>query len=153
MTPHITKGGLINLEFNQTSSKIDTATKTDSGGGNPTITQEVLNTVMNVPDGGTIVIGGLVKNDTTDSLQTVPFINNIPILNRMVGSTSLKKTRTEMLVMVTANIITKTSDLEKMTERYQNSVKLITDGFSKDATDNSEIFQADDANKVYIKGN
>lgn len=152
MTPHITKGGLINLEFSQTSSKIDRATQTDSGGGNPTITQEVLNTVMNVPNGGTIVIGGLVKNDTTDRLSTVPFISNIPVLNRMVGSTSIIKTRSEMLVLVTANIITKTSDLEQMTERYQNSVKLIKDGFSKDATDNSEVLQADDANKIYIKG-
>lgn len=152
MTPHITKGGLINLEFNQTSSKIDTSAKTDSGGGNPTITQEVLNTVMNVPSGGTIVIGGLVKNDTTDSLNTVPFISNIPLLNRMVGSTSIRKTRTEMLVMVTANIVTKTSDLEKMTERYQNSVKLIKDGFSKESMDNSQVFKAEDTNKLYIKG-
>ena len=151
MTPHITKGGLINLEFSQTSSKIDNATKTDTG-PNPTITQEILSTVMNVPDGGTIVIGGLVKNDTTDSLDTVPFISNIPLLNRMVGSTSIKKTRAEMLVMVTANIVTKTSDLEKMTERYQNSVKLIKDGFSKDAMDNSEVIQAEDSNKLYIKG-
>lgn len=152
MTPHITKGGLINLEFSQTSSKIDKSNQSDSTAGNPTITQEVLNTVMNVPDGGTIVIGGLVKDDVSDSLETVPFISNIPLLNRMVGSTSLKKSRAEMLVMVTAKIITKTSDLEQMTERYQHSVKLIKDGFSKDAKDNSEVFKAEDTNKIYIKG-
>lgn len=152
MTPHITKGGLINLEFSQSSSKIDKSTQTDSSGGNPTITQEILTTVMNVPDGGTIIIGGLVKNDTTDSLETVPFISNVPLLNRLVGSTSIKKTRSEMLVMVTAKIITKTSDLEQMTERYQNSVQLIKEGFSKDATDNSQVFKADDSNKIYIKG-
>lgn len=154
MTPHVTQGKLINLEFSQTNSKIDQSTTTDSSsaGGNPTFTQEVLNTVMNVPDGGTIVIGGLVKNDTTDSLDTVPFISNIPVLNRMVGNTSIKKTRSEMLVMVTANIVTKTSDLEQMTERYQNSVKLIKDSFSKDEKDNSEVFKAEDSNKLYIKG-
>ncbi len=151
MTPHITKGGLINLEFSQTSSKIDTATQTDSG-PNPTITQEVLNTVMNVPSGGTIVIGGLVKSDSVDSLETVPFISDVPVLNRLVGSTSIKKTRTEMLVMVTARIVTKTSDLEKMTERYQNSVNLIKQGFSKNNTDNNEVFQAEDSNKIFIKG-
>ncbi|HBM15333.1 MAG TPA: hypothetical protein DD381_03165 [Lentisphaeria bacterium] len=152
MTPHITKGGLINLEFSQTNSKIDNDISSDSAGGNPTFTQEVLTTVMNVPDGGTIIIGGLIMNNVSDVVETIPFIGNLPFLSRMVGSSSLVKTRSELLVLITAKIITKTNELEQMNQRYLNSVKLIKESFTKDEKDNSHVFQAEDINKLYIKG-
>lgn len=154
-TPRITRGNFVSIDFNENlSSLVDsTVTPATTSGTftNPTINSRQLTTTLVLPDGGTILIGGLIQDKRTDGLSTVPFFGNIPFINRLLGQTSANIERTEMLVLLTVNIINKTSDVEAMSERYKESIAGMKKLFSEDWKDANRIFEQDESKKIYVK--
>ncbi|MCP4179338.1 MAG: hypothetical protein GY756_16390 [bacterium] len=153
ITPHITKGGLITCDIDQLVSTVDeTAPNSKKNGGlTPTIRQRRVVTTLSLPNKGTIIIAGLINEQKTDTLNTIPFVGNIPFLNRLVGNTAITNKRNELLLMVTANIVTKTSSLDQMVERYRNSVKLILDANSETNVNNNIILDYSSQNTIILK--
>jgi general secretion pathway protein D len=151
ITPHITKGGLITCDIDQLVSTVDTASTSKNGGLTPTIRQRRVVTTLSLPDKGTIIIAGLINEQKSDILQTIPFIGNIPIINRLFGNTTIANTRNELLLMVTANIVTKTSSLDQMIERYRNSVKLLMNENSETNVNNNIILDYSPQNTIILK--
>ncbi len=58
-----------------------------------------------IPDGSTIVIGGVVKRSHTNSENGVPYLKSIPLLGWLFKSVNLQKNDQELLVFITAKII------------------------------------------------
>jgi len=154
-TPRITRGNFVSIDFNQTVSDVQDPTVTTSSGTTvnttPTINQRTLATTLILPDGGTIIIGGLIRDKRSDQLQTVPFFGNIPFVNRLVGNTTASIERTELLVMLTTRIVNKTSDVEAMSDRYKEAIEGIKNLFSEDWKDANQIFKQQEQGKIYIK--
>ncbi len=154
-TPHISRGSFVSIDFNQTVSDVQDPTVTTITGTSvnttPTINQRTLATTLVLPDGGTIIIGGLIRDKRSDSLSSVPFFGNVPFLDRLVGQTVTSVERTELLVMLTANIVNKTSDIEAMSDRYKEAVDGIKKLFSEDWKDANQIFKQQEQGKIYIK--
>ena len=125
VTPQITSNDLISLEIKQELSQAvnTTSSKIES----PTITQRTVETAMTIANGQTMVIGGLIQERKEDSLDSLPFINKIPILNRLAGSTDAHVERTEVLVMVTGHIVNEHSPVEDMIKRYNDAIKSLND--------------------------
>jgi hypothetical protein len=69
----------------------------------------------------------------------------------MIGNTNYQKTRSELLIMVTGKIVTNTTTLEQMTDRYKQSVKAIRENAGADGVNNNIVFQADEQNNIIIK--
>ena len=155
-TPRITRGNFVSIDFSQTVSDVQDPTIANKDGTltpntTPTINQRTLATTLVLPDGGTIIIGGLIRDKRSDSLSTVPFFGNIPFLDRLAGNTTTSIQRTELLVMLTARIVNKTSDVEAMSDRYKESVEAIKNLFSEDWKDANQIFKQQEQGKIYIK--
>jgi general secretion pathway protein D len=155
-TPHITRGNFVSIDFNQTISDVQdpktaNADGTTSVNTTPTINQRTLATTLVLPDGGTIIIGGLIRDKRSETLNTVPFFGNIPLINRLAGQTTTNVERTELLVLLTINIINKTSDVEAMSDRYKESVDAIKKLYSEEWKDANQTFNAQDRGKIYIK--
>jgi general secretion pathway protein D len=150
VTPHITAGNLISIDIDQNLSSVGSVSASFSGLA-PTIKTRRLTTKLTIPDKGTIIIGGLIREDKTDTLTTIPFFGNIPIINRLLGTTDVKSTRTELLLMLTANIVRKTTPLQSMIDRYSNACELIKNSSSQQSKDNSIIFEASNKNKLIIQ--
>lgn len=60
-------------------------------------------------------------------MNSLPFINKIPILNRLTGMTDANVERTEVLVMVTGHIVNEHSPVEEMIKRYNDAIKSLND--------------------------
>ena len=60
-------------------------------------------------------------------MDSLPFINKIPILNRLVGNTNAKAERSEILVMVTGYIVDERSPVEEMIKRYNDAIKALNE--------------------------
>ncbi len=135
VTPQITSNDLISLEIKQELSQAvnTTSSKIES----PTITQRTVETAMTIANGQTMVIGGLIQERKEDSLDSLPFINKIPFLNRLAGNTNANVERTEVLVMVTGHIVNEHSPVEDMIKRYNDAVKSLND-FDKRLGDGPE---------------
>ena len=78
-----------------------TATAANQQVVNPVISQRTADTVVTVPNGETLVIGGLEQSDERDTRTGIPLLKDIPVLGWAFGSTSKRKTKTELVFWIT----------------------------------------------------
>ena len=124
VTPQITSTDLIALNVSQEiSAKVDPAS-TDSI-RSPSISTRKVESTMTIANGQTMIIGGLIQERTNDNLDSLPFINKIPFLNRLLGSTNASVERSEILVLITGFIVNEKSPIEDMIKRYNDAIKAL----------------------------
>ena len=85
----------------------------------------MIKTSMSLRSGRTVIIGGMIKEKYENTLDSVPMMIDIPFISHLLGSSSRSKIRTEMLVFITANIIEEDTELEKLINRFRESVDVL----------------------------
>ncbi len=136
VTPHITEGGQISMELEQT---ISDAIKTSDAEDTPTIKEDVISTTLSLENGRTLIMGGLIKEKYDHTLSSVPYLAEIPIVSWMLGDTSKSYERTEILMLITATIIKKETRLEELLRNYKKTIKEIDKYENRlEATDDAE---------------
>jgi len=123
ITPQVTSTNLISLKVKQELSAVQA--NPDPNIENPYINQRVVNTSMTIANGRTMIIGGLIQERINDSLSSVPLINSIPVLNRLLGSTDASVERSEILVLITGYIVNERNELEDMIRRYNDALEAL----------------------------
>ena len=104
--PTITPRGSISLRVAPEVSALDfTHGLTVNGFSVPAITVRKLDTAVELNEGQSFAIGGLLDNRVTDSLEKVPFLGDLPILGKFFQSKSRTKENTELLVIVTPELV------------------------------------------------
>ena len=105
-TPTITPRGTIHLEVAPEVSALDfTNGLSVSGFIVPALTTRKLDTQVELREGQSFAIGGLLDNRTTNTLEKMPFIGDIPILGKLFQSKSVTKQNTELIVIVTPELV------------------------------------------------
>lgn len=138
VTPQITSNDLISLAVEQELKSVDYA-NSSSENPNPNINNRSITTNMTIANGKTMVLGGLIQEEKSDSLDSVPLINQIPILRRLIGSTDASVTRTEILVLVTGYIVNERNKVEELIERYNDALKALND-FDENLSGKNGVF-------------
>ena len=64
-----------------------------------------MNTEVELSDGQTFVLGGLLDNRETQSFYKIPFIGDVPLIGKFFQSKSVNRTNTELIVLVTPEIV------------------------------------------------
>ena len=135
VVPRVSPGGLVYLDVQQVVSKPTTQDQY----GNYTITNRALSTEVAVQSGQTVLLGGLIQQTDTNTDNGVPFLNRIPILGRLFGTTDRNKTRTELIVLITPRIIRNPEDARRVTDEYQTQFESLKPILQKtDATPASD---------------
>lgn len=87
-------------------------------------TRQVLTTVT-IPNNETIVLGGLIKDSKSDSVDGIPILSSIPFLGKLFSNTIKANTREELLIFLQPSIITSRASLDSAqsdaARRYQGS--------------------------------
>jgi pilus assembly protein CpaC len=105
-TPTITPRGTIHLEVAPEVSALDfTNGLSVSGFIVPALTTRKLDTQVELSEGQSFAIGGLLDNRTTQTLEKIPFIGDIPLLGKFFQSKSVSKQNTELIVIVTPELV------------------------------------------------
>ncbi len=105
-TPTMMPGGLIHLKVEPEVSSLDyTNAVTLQGFVLPGVATNRVDSEMNLRDGQSFVIAGLLDNRVTEQFQKIPGIGDIPILGKLFQSRSLNKSDNELLVLVTPHIV------------------------------------------------
>jgi pilus assembly protein CpaC len=104
--PTITPRGTIRLQVAPEVSALDFSNAIQISGFNvPALTTRKVNTEVELGDGQTFVIGGLLDNRETETFEKIPFIGDIPILGKFFQSKSINRTNTELIVLVTPELV------------------------------------------------
>lgn len=104
--PHVTSRGTIRLEITPEVSSLDYADGLTYQGFNvPALSTRRVQTEVELESGQSFIIGGLLDNRVTETLSKVPGLGSIPLFGKLFQSRSVTKNKTELLVLVTAEIV------------------------------------------------
>jgi pilus assembly protein CpaC len=106
----IVSGNRVHLKVRPEVSTLDFANGvTLQGFRIPALTTRRTETELELNDGQTFAIAGLLNNTVNSTMQKIPGIGDIPILGALFKSKAAQKDQTELVVMITPQIITRAS--------------------------------------------
>ncbi len=104
--PTVTPRNTIKLQVAPEVSALDYGNSvTISGFAVPGLTSRKVNTEVELQDGQSFMIGGLLDNTISDTFQKIPFLADIPILGKLFQSETKQKNNTELIVIVTPELV------------------------------------------------
>lgn len=110
-TPTVLAGGRINIrvapEVSELSSQGVGVSATGIAGTNilPLITTRRASTTVQLNDGQSFAIGGLIKNNATANIKGLPVLGEVPVLGALFRSTDFQQDRTELLFVITPHLV------------------------------------------------
>ena len=97
--PVIHAGDRIDLEVNQ---EVSSAEPTTTGvTTSPTIRKRSIETKLSMRDGATVMLGGLISENATDSDSGVPGLKDIPGVGHLFKKSGQTRSRTELVILIT----------------------------------------------------
>ena len=104
VTPRITPDGNIIMDLDITNDRVDESCNTEI----PCIATNNLNSTVMVENGGTIIVGGIYKQDLSNATQKVPLLGDIPILGNLFKYQKKQDDQEELLIFITPRIMSAT---------------------------------------------
>ncbi|QUP54781.1 secretin [Ralstonia syzygii] len=110
-TPTVMENGRINLKVSPEVSELSptgvavTAPNSNNTSILPLITTRRASTTLQVHDGQSFAIGGLIKNNITGSLKAIPGVGELPVIGALARSTSFQQDQTELVFVVTPHLV------------------------------------------------
>jgi general secretion pathway protein D len=124
VTPRVNTSGLITLDIDQSVS--DVTKTTSSNIDSPTITQRRVTTSVTVQDGQTVALGGLILDNRKVARTGIPFLSDIPILGALFSQRANSVGRTELLVLLTPQILRDAGDARDATNELRERMRSLT---------------------------
>jgi pilus assembly protein CpaC len=104
--PTVTPRGTIRLQVAPEVSSLDFTNAIEiSGFDVPAIDTRKIKTEVELRDGQSFAIGGLLDNRDTETYEKIPFLGDIPILGKFFQSMQKTRTNTELIVLVTPELV------------------------------------------------
>lgn len=117
VTPFITAAGLVEMIVTPEISALSNQTVPISDTVNtPVIDKRSADTVVLTPSDQTVVIGGLIADQTNDQDNKVPILGDIPLIGYAFKRKVKTSVKTELLIFLTPHVVNNPADLAKLTE-------------------------------------
>ncbi len=142
VTPVIDDNRLVTLDLEQTFREVDPDYEASSSVDDyvaPTFTTRSLTSNLQVEDGQTLVLGGLIKREDQIVKTGIPILCRIPLIGWLFGSTSTDKVGSEILIIITPHVVENRAESDLMTDSYRRKVF-----GSLDVADVRKLYKLDD---------
>ncbi len=105
-TPTVLNGGLINLKIEPEVSTLDTSHPVQVAGISiPPLIVRRAATTLELRDGQSFMLAGLLQNDGTNDLDQLPWLGDVPVLGALFRSTEYQKNETDLVIIVTPHLV------------------------------------------------
>jgi general secretion pathway protein D len=121
ITPHVSQGGMIRLKIESEFTKL-IEDVTSPSLDTPTTAKRSIRTEVAMGSGATVVIGGLIRDDTVKTVKKVPLLGDVPLLGNLFRSQSNHTVKTNLLFFITPKVMSTREDLQEMTDQKQQQM-------------------------------
>jgi pilus assembly protein CpaC len=105
-TPTVLRDGLINLKIDPEVSELDLSHPVQIAGYSvPPLIVRRASTTLELRDGQSFALGGLLQNKSTNVQQQLPWLGDVPVLGALFSSKSYQKNETDLAIIVTPRIV------------------------------------------------
>ena len=118
--PHINANGSVQLEIDQ---EISNVVNPDQQTLTPTISQRRVHSTVSVMSGQTVLLGGLISENSQQTRSGIPGLNEIKFLGDILGNTSGTKTRSEIIIFIRTQMIRNSVDAGAVTEEFREKLE------------------------------
>jgi len=142
VTPRVNPGGLVIMDVEQEVSNI--SPETVKGIDSPIIRTRNIRSSVAVQTGQVVVLGGLIRDEKSNTKTGLPWLNNIPVLGWAFGKTSENTNRNELVVVLRPRVIANTEDARDVLQDFRQRLKglqweLLSEHMGKAATNQAPI--------------
>lgn len=120
VTPSVNAGNIVTMLVNQAVTdvgQIDTATSQRA------FLQRQFSSKVAVRSGESLVLGGLIRDNTTTVKSGVPFLQNMPVLGNLFGTNGKNVARTELVVVITPKVVRTDQDVREVSSELRERMR------------------------------
>ena len=123
VTPTINARGVVVMEISQSIS--NSVPDTSGAGGNPNIFARTLSTELVARSGQTIMMAGLISENSSVGGSGTPLLSKIPFIGNLFKSSSNGSDRTELIMLITPTVIDSLDQWETVLDQFQEGLRQI----------------------------
>ncbi len=120
VTPRINRSGTVSLDVNQQINSLVEFTLFDA----PIISTREASAFVTIKDKQTMVIGGMIKDDKTETVHKIPVLGDIPLLGKLFRRTDTRLEKTELMVFITPHVVYTDADADRVTAEQREKLHL-----------------------------
>jgi pilus assembly protein CpaC len=122
-TPTVLRNGVINLIVKPEVSEIDKSNGvTVAGTFVPGLTTRKASTTLELRDGQSFMLGGLLQSDGTNNIDQLPWVGDLPVLGALFRSTDYQKQETDLVILVTPHIVRPMTPVDPVHTPFDSSL-------------------------------
>jgi general secretion pathway protein D len=120
VTPSVNAGNIVTMQISQGVTDVG---QIDAATGQRAFLQRQINSKVAVRSGEALVLGGLIRDNATTGRSGIPFLQDIPIIGNLFGTTGSNSTRTELLVVITPRVVRSDQDMREVSNELRDRMK------------------------------
>lgn len=120
VTPSVNAGGQVTMNLLQTVTDVGAI---DEATGQRSFLQRQVKSRVAVRSGETVVMGGLIRDRSSNGTSGLPILSSIPFVGGLFGTTSTDSQSTELLVLITPRVIAGDADLRAVSEEMKQRMR------------------------------
>jgi len=132
ITPQISLERFVRLKiYEEVTRLVDDSVLDTGGSGRPETWKRLAQTTVIVKDANTVVIGGLIGDETTTTDYKVPCLGDLPLLGWLFKGTSKKRQKTNLFIFLTPRIIQNPAEARKIYLDKKEQIERVKEGVIK----------------------
>ncbi len=120
VTPSVNAGNIVTMMINQAVTDVGNV---DAATGQRSFLQRQIASKVAVRSGEALVLGGLIRDNTTSGKSGIPLLQDIPLVGSLFGTNNKSTARTELLVVITPKVVRSDVDVREVSGELRERMK------------------------------
>ena len=119
VTPQIAADGTVTMEVTQEANQLLGFQNFGNSVQAPTVARRSAQATIRVADGQTVILGGIISDNTNRSVKKVPFLGDLPLLGSLFRRSTVTTKKSELLVFLTPKVVRTPEEASALTRSQQ----------------------------------
>jgi len=122
VTPSVNAGNMVTMQLSQAVTDVGAV---DVATGQRAFLQRQFSSKVAVRSGESLVLGGLIRDNTTSGKSGLPGLQDIPLFGNLFGATTKNTNRTELVVIITPRVVRTEVDVREVGRELKDRMKML----------------------------